>query len=212
MKTLEELIHSDPAIDNIEAWAQDSPFSVEIMNPEHGKETLHWLQVSTRSTLGCIAYYTGGILIQNGWLRILGSGSSRVSRTLKSWNENRSDGFLLIADDVLGGFFALNGGSLGKDTGLLYYLAPDLLSWEALEIGYTDFIQWSMTDQLNQFYDGLLQQFSQPDMANCDSNYGFHLYPPLWSKEGSVETSSRRLIPISELYDLSIGIKSQLDG
>ena len=34
-------------------------------------------------------------------------------------------GYLLVADDVLGGFFAVNGGTFGGKAGNVFYYAPD---------------------------------------------------------------------------------------
>ena len=47
---------------------------------------------------------------------------------------------MLIADDAAGGFYAINGGGLGKDLGKINDLSPYDLEWDSLEIGYTDFI------------------------------------------------------------------------
>ena len=74
------------------------------------------------SPLGAVVFYTGGILIDNGWIRILGSGHPRLNRSLPQWNFScglpKSEApppWLLVADDVLGGFFALNGGRFSPD-------------------------------------------------------------------------------------------------
>ena len=84
---------------------------------------------------------TPGILIDHGWLRVLGAGGHpRFGRSLPDWNEGRSDGFYLIADDAVGGFFALNGSALGEDFNQVYYFAPDSLRWEACKLGYSDFV------------------------------------------------------------------------
>jgi len=40
----------------------------------------------------------------------------------------------LIGDDSAGGFFAINGGALGNDPGKVYYLSPDNLKWEPMEM------------------------------------------------------------------------------
>ncbi len=85
--------------------------------------------------MGAIAYSTGGILVDEGWIRILGIGSScpvvcpsgTKGRSFKEYGEKAP--FYLIADDAIGGFFALNGGGLGSDAGKVYYLAPDTLEW-----------------------------------------------------------------------------------
>ena len=84
--------------------------------------------------MGAIAYETGGILIDHGWLRVLGSGHQKLPRSIVEWNLNRSSGYLLVADDAVGGFFSINGGALGSDQGLMYYWAPDTLEWESLAL------------------------------------------------------------------------------
>jgi hypothetical protein len=88
--------------------------------------------------MGAIVYTTGGILVDNRWIRILGSGGAKLPRSLPEWNEGKAPAegekplFYLIADDVIGGFFAINGGAFGKDVGKVYYLTPDTLDWEAI--------------------------------------------------------------------------------
>jgi hypothetical protein len=89
--------------------------------------------------MGAIIHRTGGLLIDYGWIRILGSGNSKLTRTLPDWNKNKdinefnqSSSSLLIADDVIGGFFILNGGKYGEDIGKVYYFSPDNLEYEPL--------------------------------------------------------------------------------
>jgi len=44
------------------------------------------------------------------------------------WNQGKPAGLLLVADDVLGGFYALNGGAFGSESlGKIFYFAPDNL-------------------------------------------------------------------------------------
>jgi hypothetical protein len=82
--------------------------------------------VTTKSTLGAIAFETGGIQIDRG---------------LAGWSEGRAQGHLLVADDAAGGCFSINGGGLGDDVGAVYYWAPDILQWEPLGISYTAFLE-----------------------------------------------------------------------
>ena len=106
-------------------------------------ETLQFLQVTVRSTLGAIAWETGGLLIDNGWIRLLGSGHAALPGTLYTWNNTTSplhvSGALIVAYDVIGGVFALNGGAFAGTVGDVSYFAPDLLRWEEMQRGYTDF-------------------------------------------------------------------------
>lgn len=124
-------------------------FKILPIDPDKAKEAIYQTQVTAHSTMGAIVYLTGGILIEDGWIRILGSGNQALNRTLPGWNKEKTftnygeqPGFLLVADDVIGGFFAINGGALGNDPGMIYYLAPDDLKWESLHISYTDFINF----------------------------------------------------------------------
>ena len=84
MRTLAELINTDdPAIAKIREWMRDATNPCELLPPsQQREEVLVQTQVTTRSTMGAIAYETGGILIDGGWLRLLGSGHPKLPRTL----------------------------------------------------------------------------------------------------------------------------------
>ena len=83
-RTLEELINTqEPAIDYLRKLVTDSEVQCELLPPGPERENaLLYLQVTTRSTLGALAYDTGGILVDNGWLRWLGSGHEKLPRTI----------------------------------------------------------------------------------------------------------------------------------
>lgn len=213
MRTLAELIDDrDPAMPLILQWLAEASRPYDVLAPSQSRgNVLLELQVTTRSTLGAIAYETGGLLVDHGWLRILGSGHPKLPRSIVEWNAGRSSGYLLVADDVVGGFFAINGGALGDDPGSMYYWAPDTLRWESIAVGYTDFLQWALSDQLSVFYESLRWHGWETDVAKAGGNQCFNFYPFLWSAEGSVESSSRRLIGIDEQYALNLDVASQLD-
>jgi len=212
MRTLNELLDSeDPAFALIKQWASEADIPVELLPPSAGRaEVLLSLQITTRSPLGAIAYETGGILVDDGWLRILGSGHGKLERNIATWNEGKAEGFLLVADDVLGGFFALNGGALGPDQGQLYYLAPETLEWEALEIGYTAFVEWAFTSQLRQFYGRQPGDAHGFDELPLSGDLCLNFYPFLWTQEGSLKSSSRRAIPVEEQWALNLDLKQKV--
>ena len=54
------------------------------------KDALYQTQVTTRSPMGAIIYFTGGILIDGGWIRILGSGNDKLDRSLAQWNKGKT--------------------------------------------------------------------------------------------------------------------------
>ena len=211
MRNLEELVdRCDPAIPLVREWLARSSRPVELLPPsKRSGDVLVSLQATTRSPMGAIAYETGGILIDHGWLRILGSGHPKLPRDIAGWNAGRSSGHLLVADDVIGGFFSINGGSLGDDLGSVYYWAPDTLKWEALGLGYTDFFCWALGDRLTVFYEGLRWKGWESDLQKVDGNQCFTFYPFLWTKEGSVDSSSRKPISVAEQYAFNSEALSQ---
>ena len=212
MRSLKELLNNqDPGIAQIREWMRGAVNDCELLPPSaQREEVLLQTQVTTRSTMGAIAYETGGILIDGGWLRFLGSGHPRLSRTLSGWNQGRSSGFYLVADDAVGGFFAINGGAFGDDVKHMYYWAPDSLDWEPMKIGYSDFFVWALTERLAQFYETLRWPSWREDIADLSGDFCFSFYPFLWTMEGSLATSHREKPPISEAYDLKAELLRQL--
>ena len=68
-RTLEELINlNDPALPLIREWISSARNQVEVLPAERcrSEQTFLGLQVTTRSTLGALAYETGGLLVDGG--------------------------------------------------------------------------------------------------------------------------------------------------
>jgi len=162
--------------------------------------------------MGAIVHETGGILIDHGWLRVLGSGHTKLQRTLPGWNEGRSNGFYLVADDAIGGFFALNGGNLGTDAGNLYYFAPDTLAWEPMGISYSQFIPWSVSERLQQFYETTRWPSWMDAVSILQADRCISFYPPLWAEAGNAGSRSMCNVPASEQWAVQIDFASQLIG
>ncbi len=203
LRTLAELISPDSALPLLRDWISAAQNSVATLEPSPARaDALLRTQVTTRSPMGALVYETGGVLIDHGWLRFLGSGHPRLQRSLPSWNDGKADGFLLFADDAAGGFFALNGGAFDGDTGGVHYWPPDSLSWEALDVGYSEFFAWSLSERLSTFYAPLRWANWRSDLATLAADECVSFYPPLWAKEGSVEGSDRRRVPIEEAFGL----------
>ncbi|WP_028693914.1 DUF2625 family protein [Pseudomonas cremoricolorata] len=212
MNTLHSLIDTkDPGLPVLQALIDDAERPCELLPPaSDAAQVLLHLNVTTRSLLGAVAFETGGILVDHGWLRILGSGHERLPRNLKSCNTDPSRGYLLIADDAGGGFFALNGGGLGADTGALYYWSPDDLNWEALEIGYTDFLGWALSEQSQLFYEGLRWASWQTDVRAMRADQCVTFFPFLWTREGSPDGSARKVVSVDEHFALKQELARQL--
>ncbi|WP_220494848.1 DUF2625 domain-containing protein [Lacibacter sediminis] len=223
MKNVDELINkTEPGWTLVSEWISSAKNKVEILTCDSAKakDALYKTQITTRSPMGAIIYSTGGLLIDNGWIRILGSGNSKLDRTLPDWNKGKTfneygeaPSFLLIADDAVGGFFAINGGELGKDLGKVYYLSPDNLNWKPLELTYTEFLLFCFNHDLNKYYEGLRWKNWQEDVSTLDGNKVYNFYPFLWTKEGkNIDKNSRKQIPVEEQYSFNIDMIKQLEN
>ncbi|HZS47895.1 MAG TPA: DUF2625 domain-containing protein [Blastocatellia bacterium] len=216
MRTIEELIDTDPAWPIVQDWLRTATNGAEVLPASESdrSDALVATQVTTRSPMGAIIYETGGILVDFGWIRILGSGHPRLPRTLPGWNAGRtthgdekSPPFLLVADDVIGGFFAIDGGGLGEARGNVYYFAPDALAWEDLGCGYSGFIRWCLAGDIARFYADYRWSTWEEDVAKLPGDQGYMIYPPLAARGPSIDERHRGSVPLAELYDLFVGKK-----
>ena len=221
MRTLQELINNDePGWDIVSDWIGKAKNKIEVLpkDPKRAEETLVQTQVTTRSLMGAIIYETGGMLIDHGWIRLLGSGADKMKRTLPAWNQGKTflkhgdvPPYLFVADDVLGGLFAINGGMLGKDAGNIYYFQPDALEWFAMDFGYSEFLLFCFDGRLNEFYEGLRWNGWKKDVESLSGDEGYSCVPFLWSKEGKdIEKVSRKAVSLEELYTLNLEMKENL--
>lgn len=222
MRTLEELINKEePGWNVLADWISKGRNNIKVLprDQQRAEETLVHTQVTTRSLMGAVIYETGGILVDHGWIRLLGSGSDTMKRTLSSWNQGKTflkhgdvPPYLFVADDVLGGLFAINGGFLGKDAGNIYYFQPDALEWFAMDFGYSEFLLFCIDGRLGEFYEGLRWQDWEKDVEQLNGDQGISCIPFLWSKEGKdIEKISRTPVSMEDLYALNLDMKEQLD-
>ena len=222
MKTLEELINLDePGWELVSEWLSEAKNKYELLpkDKQRAEKELLNIQVTTRSPMGAIIYETGGILLDNGWLRILGSGSEKLDRGLSEWNKGKTfenygeqPTHFLIADDIIGGYFAINAGGIGTEIGKVYYLPQDTLEWECLDKGYSEFLYWAFVGDLNKFYELFRWKNWETDIEQANGNQVFSFYPFLWTKEGKdIEKVDRKLVSIEENYNLTLDLQKQLN-
>ena len=168
--------------------------------------------------MGAVVYETGGILIDDGWLRILGSGSAKLPRGLGSWNLSRTQAepaapapYYLIADDAAGGYFAINGGGLDGTPGNVFYLPPDTLEWEDCEKGYGDFLHWALVGNLQMYYENLRWQNWREEIRNLSGDNVYTFFPFLFTEEGGdIDQVSRKPIPIAEHYAATLDLQKTI--
>jgi hypothetical protein len=219
MRPLTDLINSaEPAMPLVREWIAASNKQVEVLPCERaaGERSLLAMQVTTRSPLGAIAFETGGLLIDAGWLRVLGAGHERLPRSIDGWNAfpdgpHRLAGACLVADDAVGGFFAMNGGAFEGAKGNVFYLAPDTLRWEDTERGFTDWLHWALTGDLADYYENARWPGWEADVRALAGDRAFSIAPFLFLKGPPVGERSRRPVPIEELWGLyAIDLPRQL--
>lgn len=218
-RSLEQLTAvEDPAWPLIQGWIAEARQTVEMLPAKktQAEATLLALQITTRSPMGACALETGGILVDHGWLRLLGSGHVRLPDTLLTWNGLSEpaigaplEGGFVVAVDVLGGVFALNGGGLGPDTGI-HYFAPDSLRWEALGCSHLAFVEWVLRGDLARFYASERWPGWEREVAGLEPGRGISVYPFLWAAGPPVATRSRRAVPLAELWTLEREMAQQL--
>jgi len=215
MRPLSELVNTEEsAWPDVQQWIAGAKNPVEVLPVDDAKReaALLAIQVTTRSPMGAIVYETGGLLIDHGWLRVLGSSHERLPRSLPEWNEGRTmfgdqkpPGYLLVADDVLGGFFAINGGSLGPDPGSMYYFAPEAMEWQPMDFSFSQFLIWSLQGDVAGFYEHVRWTGWEEETKTVGGDRAIFIMPFLSTKGPPIEQRHHGNVPISEMFDLHIG-------
>lgn len=207
MRGLSELLDKqEPALPVLQGWIDDAAGNGAVLLPPDEAlrtETLLALQVTTRSMLGAIAYETGGVSVADGLVRLLGSGRDRsllqTAEVVGCPLDGQYPDVLVIADDVLGGLFALNGGRFGASgQGEVFHLAPDDTVWIPLGVGHTDFVAWCLTGDLAQLYGPLadLPEYGMQPRPAFGETYSF--YPFLWTQEAKADRLRVRIVSAEE--------------
>jgi len=221
MRTLVELLSADDAWPTIVDWVAAAG-GAEVLPPapKAADDTLLALQVTTRSALGSIAQHSGGIVVDSGWLRLLGSGHPRLGGGLREWNASLGgrpldpplDGAVVVAYDALGGFFAVNGGAWPADLGLVHYLAPDTQAWESLGLGHGAFVQWSLSDRPAKFYADDRWEGWRDEVELLGPDEILSVYPPLGFESTPIGSRARRPVPARAQWSLVHEIARQTAG
>jgi Protein of unknown function DUF2625 len=219
-KTLEQLIDAkEPAWPQVTEWLKKANKPVEVLEvlPRRGANVLVALQVTTRSPMGAIAMQTGGLLIDHGWVRVLGGGCTRMEGDLARWNGLTAKplvqpipGAMFVATDAIGGFFALDGGALGDGKGAAYYLPPDILEWERIADGYSALLRFFLGGDLARFYADYRDANWEADVKALAPDAGWAFFPPLFAEPEAGKPRSREAVGLPELLKLNMDIADQL--
>ena len=213
IRSADELLDVDaPAWQGLRARLSKAAVEVRVLPADDTarRKVLYRLQVTAASTLGAIASNCGTLLLDHGWVRILGAGSEGI-RDLATVNalgdpEHRAapPGHLVVGYDVLGGVFAINHHDLPAQAGEVCYWGPDTLEWTPLGVGHTAFIEWLLNSGAADFY----QEFRWPgweaEVSALSIGEGISVYPFLFTAEGrNIATATRKAVPFQELLNLN---------
>ncbi|HYE83326.1 MAG TPA: DUF2625 family protein [Clostridia bacterium] len=214
MKYSTELVDANESTKQlIEKWIGESSKKIVTIpsDRECATRTIEDLQITTKSVLGATIYYYAGLMIDHGWIRILGSGNKTTRRNISNWNQiatngkcSKLPGALLVADDVLGGFYAVNGNAFEGDAGNVYYLAPDTLEWENLNMQYSSFLNWAILGDTDLFYKSYRWNGWDNEVEKVDMDNAILFYPFLWSSESKNKVLKRSIVSIDEIWNLEV--------
>ncbi|MET7963894.1 DUF2625 family protein [Micromonospora zamorensis] len=194
------------------AWAEISalvaaaPYPVEVLaaDPERAAACLTALEVTTRSWLGAVVANSGGLVIDHGWLRVLGGGHDGLPDVAAEV------GRLVVAFDVMGGQFAWLQAEPGARP-TVHYFGPEDLAWQDLELGYGDWLEAMLAGSLTGFYEGLRWPGWESEVASVALDQGISALPPPWTREGKdLAAVSRKPIRLAELVSVHQDAARQL--
>lgn len=224
-RTADELLNTDdPAWPLLQQLLREAGPAARVLdaNPAAGRREIESLQVSARSLLGATAHHVGAILIDSGWLRLLGCGHSECPWSISAatralgWGEAPAPPeAILVGVDVLAGLFAINGGVLHDvPPGNVAYFAPDSLQWEDTDLAHSAWLRAMLdTDTRSAFYANLRWNAWQSEVAALPPNTGLHIYPPLFTRESRpIESTRRTAVPLDELVAATLDIARRLNA
>ncbi|MBI1190685.1 MAG: DUF2625 family protein [Tepidisphaera sp.] len=211
-RTADELLRNDdPAWPAVALAIQQAGSNARLLPGagEQGRRCIEAMQVSSRSTLGALAFHAGGILLDSGWVRILGCGHQECALSLESATSllgfarlNQPPVGVVVGVDILGGIFAINGGFLqSTPLGQVAYFSPETLEWTGLGVGHTAWVQVMLSEERrDKFYTNVRWSGWREEVAALPANAGLAFYPFLWSLESRpLERTSRTQTPIDQL-------------
>jgi Protein of unknown function DUF2625 len=212
-KTIKELVSSnDTSWNKILELKASARNIVEILPKDHGKAeaALIEAQLPANTFLGSIIYESGGILVDKGWIRILGSGCTRLNRSVPSWNKGKTTAstkipytFMLVADDVLGGMFALKSdGKQSPDSCIVYYYGPNSLKWKATGFNYRTFISYCFSGSIKRFYDDFRWAGWEQEVSQMDGNQVISCFPLLWTRNALEQKSNRKIVTVQKQWEI----------
>ncbi|WOO89855.1 DUF2625 family protein [Mollicutes bacterium LVI A0078] len=168
------------------------------VNEKEQKKIYEVLELTEKSNIGQFYANYGGLVVQNV-IRVHGSALSEIEMDLLNVNEgNLQRGFLEIANDIFGGAYILNSGAFEEGYGMVFYLNPETLSYENLEVDFGQFINYICTnDILSEWYVDIYNN----KLVDTEilPTQGVSVYPFFFTKEFNLDTADYQVIDFQQL-------------
>ena len=179
------------------------------------KDVLSRMGINAESTLGQVIAHAKEIYV-NRYLRLCGSANiEKVNALVKRYYPGDK---VIVATDAWGGIFAISNGDFEGHPACMWYYAPDLLTWENMNINYTKFVNWAADVRVEQYYDSWLwyecEKYFAPKMSGLvggvNSDQAVLMYPFMWSKEFDVVTATKKTVPFAEIVALNFDYEKKV--
>jgi hypothetical protein len=181
----------NPAVPAVPVWPViqqaivEAPYPVVVLpaDPVRAAQTAAALGLGTGSWLGAVVTGSGGLLVDHGWLRVLGGGSVEPELPDVATANGLPGGYvdrLVVAYDVLGGLFALTRGGIE-------FLASQ--RWEPLGVDYPAWLAGMLSGGTDDLYRDLRWTGWEREVAAVSVDHGLRL-----------SESGRRTVSIGELF------------
>lgn len=203
----------EPAWPGIHARIVAAGASVLPAGDERRAAALERLQVTTRSALGAVVSETGAVRVDHGWATLLGAGTAAVPGVVEASPMRGDDPppWLVVAFDVLGGRFAINGGGLDAAVGEVCHFGVDTLGWVGIGGGHGEFVDYVLRGGLADFYAHLRWPGWEAEVEALAPDQGLAVFPFPFTEEGSdLGAAARRPVPLAELHGVYADLARQL--
>lgn len=182
-----------------------------------GKVEIDNMGIDINSVLGAIVLYTAGICIDN-WIRVVGqkcnehNGISEYNSEQMNEDCTTIKGMLIVAQDIVGGIFAINISKFSESKKKVWYFAPDTIAWECLDMNYAEFIAWVAKGNTDEFYNSMKWKNWEEDCKNISFDKAYLIYPFLWSAECDLNTAAKSVVPFMELMGINLDYAKKLSS
>jgi hypothetical protein len=173
-----------------------------------GTVEIETMEIARNSVLGVVVLYTEGIYIDN-WIRVIGqrgkhhNGIIEYNSEQMNGNSDFLRGTVVVAQDIVGGIFAINKSRFSEGQKKIWYFAPDTLEWECLDMNYAEYMAWLLQGDTDMFYDSMRWKGWEKDCKDVGFDKSFLIYPFLWSKECDLSTATKKIVPYTELININ---------